>query len=129
MKVILNSYLRLAVSFAKKYKSYGLPIDDLIHEGVLGIMHALEKFDISKGFRLSTYASWWIRSSIQNFILRNWSIVRTGTTAAQKSLSVNVSTSEAGAALSHAPAPRPEAPHRNGADGAGSRASGVGSGG
>ena len=58
LQVILNSYLRLAVSFAKKYKSYGLPLDDLIHEGVLGIMHALEKFDISKGFRLSTYASW-----------------------------------------------------------------------
>ena len=69
LKVILNSYLRLAVSYAKKYKSYGLPLDDLIHEGVLGIMHALEKFDISKDFRLSTYASWWIRASIQDLSL------------------------------------------------------------
>ena len=54
LQIILNSYLRLAVSYAKKYKSYGLPLDDLIHEGVLGIMHALEKFDVSKDFRLST---------------------------------------------------------------------------
>jgi len=70
LQIILNSYLRLAVSYAKKYRSYGLPLDDLIHEGVLGIMHALEKFDISKDFRLSTYASWWIRASIQDYILK-----------------------------------------------------------
>ena len=68
-QIILNAYMRLAVSYARKYKSYGLPLDDLIHEGVLGIMHALEKFDISKDFRLSTYASWWIRASIQDYIL------------------------------------------------------------
>ena len=61
-----------------------LTIDDLIHEGVLGIMHALEKFDTSKDFRLSTYASWWIRASIQDYILKNWSVVRTGSTASQK---------------------------------------------
>ena len=90
LKVILNSYLRLAVSYAKKYKSYGLPIDDLIHEGVLGIMHALEKFDISRGFRLSTYASWWIRASIQDYILKNWSVVKTGSTASQKALFFNL---------------------------------------
>ena len=90
LQVILNSYLRLAVSFAKKYKSYGLPLDDLIHEGVLGIMHALEKFDISKGFRLSTYASWWIRASIQDYILKNWSVVKTGSTASQKALFFNL---------------------------------------
>ena len=90
LKVILNSYLRLAVSFAKKYKSYGLPLDDLIHEGVLGIMHALEKFDTSKGFRLSTYASWWIRASIQDYILKNWSVVKTGSTASQKALFFNL---------------------------------------
>jgi RNA polymerase sigma factor, sigma-70 family len=71
LQKILNSYLRLAVSYARKYSSYGLPIDDLIHEGVLGIMHALEKFDTSKDFRLSTYASWWIRASIQDYILKN----------------------------------------------------------
>ena len=90
LKIILNSYLRLAVSYAKKYKSYGLPIDDLIHEGVLGIMHALEKFDVSKDFRLSTYASWWIRASIQDYILKNWSVVKTGSTASQKSLFFNL---------------------------------------
>ena len=87
---ILNSYLRLAVSYARKYSSYGLPADDLIHEGVLGIMHALEKFDTSKDFRLSTYASWWIRASIQDYILKNWSVVRTGSTASQKALFFNL---------------------------------------
>ena len=90
LQKILNSYLRLAVSYARKYSSYGLPIDDLIHEGVLGIMHALEKFDTSKDFRLSTYASWWIRASIQYYILKNWSVVRTGSTASQKALFFNL---------------------------------------
>ncbi len=90
LKIILNAYLRLAVSYARKYKSYGLPMDDLIHEGVLGIMHALEKFDVSKGFRLSTYASWWIRASIQDYILKNWSVVKTGSTASQKALFFNL---------------------------------------
>ena len=90
LQKILNAYMRLAVSYAKKYKNYGLPIDDLIHEGILGIMHALEKFDISKGFRLSTYSSWWIRASIQDYILRNWSVVKTGSTASQKQLFFNL---------------------------------------
>lgn len=90
LRQILNSYLRLAVSYARKYSSYGLPIDDLIHEGVLGIMHALDKFDTSKDFRLSTYASWWIRASIQDYILKNWSVVRTGSTASQKALFFNL---------------------------------------
>ena len=90
LQQILNSYLRLAVSYARKYSSYGLPIDDLIHEGVLGIMHALDKFDTSKDFRLSTYASWWIRASIQDYILKNWSVVRTGSTASQKALFFNL---------------------------------------
>ncbi len=90
LQKILNAYLRLAVSYARKYSSYGLPIDDLIHEGVLGIMHALEKFDTSKDFRLSTYASWWIRASIQDYILKNWSVVRTGSTASQKALFFNL---------------------------------------
>ena len=90
LQKILDSYLRLAVSYARKYSSYGLPIDDLIHEGVLGIMHALDKFDTSKDFRLSTYASWWIRASIQDYILKNWSVVRTGSTASQKSLFFNL---------------------------------------
>ena len=90
LQKILNSYLRLAISYARKYSSYGLPVDDLIHEGVLGIMHALEKFDTSKDFRLSTYASWWIRASIQDYILKNWSVVRTGSTASQKALFFNL---------------------------------------
>ena len=90
LQKILDAYLRLAVSYARKYSSYGLPIDDLIHEGVLGIMHALEKFDTSKEFRLSTYASWWIRASIQDYILKNWSVVRTGSTASQKALFFNL---------------------------------------
>ena len=90
LQKILNSYLRLAVSYARKYSSYGLSLDDLIHEGVLGIMHALEKFDTDKDFRLSTYASWWIRASIQDYILKNWSVVRTGSTASQKALFFNL---------------------------------------
>ena len=90
LQKILHSYLRLAISYARKYSSYGLPIDDLIHEGVLGIMHSLEKFDTSKDFRLSTYASWWIRASIQDYILKNWSVVRTGSTASQKALFFNL---------------------------------------
>ncbi len=90
LQIILNAYLRLAVSYARKYSSYGIPLDDLIHEGVLGIMHALEKFDISKDFRLSTYASWWIRASIQDYILKNWSVVKTGSTASQKALFFNL---------------------------------------
>ena len=90
LQKILNSYIRLAVSYARKYVNYGLPLDDLIHEGILGIMHALEKFDISKDFRLSTYASWWIRASIQDYILKNWSIVKTGSTASQKQLFFNL---------------------------------------
>ncbi len=90
LEKILSSYLRLAVSYARKYINYGLPLDDLIHEGILGIMHALEKFDTSKDFRLSTYASWWIRASIQDYILKNWSVVRTGSTASQKALFFNL---------------------------------------
>ena len=90
LQKILDAYLRLAVSYARKYSSYGLPMDDLIHEGVLGIMHALDKFDTSKDFRLSTYASWWIRASIQDYILKNWSVVRTGSTASQKALFFNL---------------------------------------
>ena len=90
LKKILNAYLRLAVSSARKYMRYGIPLDDLIHEGILGIMHSLEKFDISKDFRLSTYASWWIRASIQDYILKNWSIVRTGSTTSQKKLFFNL---------------------------------------
>lgn len=87
---IMNAYLRLVVSISKKYLNYGLPLEDLIHEGVLGMMHALDKFDIEKNFRLSTYASWWIRASLQDYILKNWSVVKTSSTAAQKSLFFNL---------------------------------------
>ena len=90
LQKILDAYLRLAVSYSRKFSRYSLSSDDLIHEGVLGIMHALDKFDINKGFRLSTYASWWIRASMQDFILKNWSIVRTGSTASQKQLFFNL---------------------------------------
>ena len=86
IKIIISAYLRLILSIARKYSSYGLPLEDLINEGIIGIMHSLDKFDISKNYRLSTYASWWIRASIQDYILKNWSIVRNGTTAAQKTL-------------------------------------------
>lgn len=87
---LVRSYTRLVVSAASKFKNYGLPIGDLIQEGNIGLMQAAERFDPERGFRFSTYASWWIRSAIQDYVLRNWSIVRTGTTAAQKSLFFNL---------------------------------------
>tara|TARA_Y100000590_G_scaffold466322_1_gene641292 strand:- start:2294 stop:3163 length:870 start_codon:yes stop_codon:yes gene_type:complete len=90
LEKIINAYLRLSVSIARKYTSYGIPLEDLIHEGLIGIMHALKKFEIEKGFRLSTYASWWIKASIQSYILKNWSIVKTGSTTAQKTLFFNL---------------------------------------
>ncbi|MDP7143434.1 MAG: RNA polymerase factor sigma-32 [Alphaproteobacteria bacterium] len=87
---LINSYTRLVIAMASKFKNYGLPIGDLIQEGNIGLMQASEKFDPTRDIRFSTYASWWIRSSIQDYVLRNWSIVRTGTTAAQKSLFFNM---------------------------------------
>ncbi len=83
---LVRSHTRLVVSIASKFRNYGLPMGDLIQEGSIGMMQAANRFDISRDLRFSTYASWWIRSSIQDYVLRNWSIVRTGTTAAQKSL-------------------------------------------
>tara|TARA_B100000029_G_C17397091_1_gene895613 strand:+ start:129 stop:998 length:870 start_codon:yes stop_codon:yes gene_type:complete len=87
---IIGAYKRLVNSTARKYLSYGLPKDDLMHEGVLGIIIALKKFDISRGFRLSTYARWWIRASIQNYILKNWSIVKSSSNASHKALFFNL---------------------------------------
>ena len=86
---LIRAYTRLAISTAGKYRNYGLPMSDLVQEGNVGLMLAARRFDPERGVRFSTYASWWIRSAMQDFILRNWSIVRTGTTAAQKSLFFN----------------------------------------
>lgn len=87
---LTQAYLRLVVAMAARYRNYGLPLGDLIQEGSLGLMQAAARFDPERGVRFSTYASWWIRSAIQDHVLRNWSIVRTGTTAAQKSLFFNL---------------------------------------
>tara|TARA_Y100000768_G_C23915937_1_gene652364 strand:- start:260 stop:1102 length:843 start_codon:yes stop_codon:yes gene_type:complete len=83
---LIKAYKKLVVSFAKKYFSYGLPQEDLIQEGMMGLMYGIEKFDISRGFRLSTYANWWIKAMMQDYILKNWSIVKSGSTASQKIL-------------------------------------------
>lgn len=87
---LINAYARLAVSIAGRFRHYGLPFGDLVQEGMVGLMQAAERFEPEREVRFSTYASWWIRSAIQDFILRNWSIVRTGTTSAQKSLFFNL---------------------------------------
>ena len=86
---IITAYTRLVISTAKRFRNYGLPIADLIQEGSVGLLQAAARFEPERGVRFSTYASWWIRSAMQDFVLRNWSIVRTGTTAAQKSLFFN----------------------------------------
>lgn len=87
---LVRSYTRLVVATAHKFKHYGLPLADLIQEGNIGLMHAANKFEADRDVRFSTYAAWWIRSQMQDYILRNWSIVRTGTTSAQKSLFFNL---------------------------------------
>ena len=87
---LIQSYMRLVVSTAGRFKHYGLPLADLVQEGVVGLMQAAARFEPERDVRFSTYASWWIRSAMQDFILRNWSVVRTGTTAAQKSLFFNL---------------------------------------
>jgi RNA polymerase sigma-32 factor len=87
---LVRSYTRLVVASAHKFKHYGLPIADLIQEGNIGLMHAANRFEADRDIRFSTYAAWWIRSQMQDYILRNWSIVRTGTTSAQKSLFFNL---------------------------------------
>ncbi len=87
---LVNAYVRLVVATAARFRNYGLPMGDLIQEGNVGLMQAAERFDPERDVRFSTYATWWIRAAIQDYILRNWSIVRTGTTAAQKSLFFNI---------------------------------------
>ena len=86
MHKIIRAYSKLVIAFAMKFKNYGLPVNDLVQEGHIGLMQAMSKFEPQREIRFSTYASWWIRSSIQDFVLKNWSIVRTGTTASQKAL-------------------------------------------
>ena len=83
---LIQSHIRLVIAFAVKYKNYGLNLSDLIQEGNIGLMKAAERFDTEKEVRFSTYASWWIRASIQDFVLKNWSLVRIATTSKQKSL-------------------------------------------
>ncbi|MEZ5670208.1 MAG: RNA polymerase factor sigma-32 [Alphaproteobacteria bacterium] len=87
---LINAYERLVVSIATKFRNYGLPLGDLIQEGNIGLLQAANRFDPDREVRFSTYAAWWIRAAVQDFVLRNWSIVRTGTTAAQKSLFFNL---------------------------------------
>lgn len=87
---LVRSYTRLVVSLASRFRNYGLPAGDLIQEGNVGLMQAAARFEPGREVRFSTYAAWWIRSAMQDYILRNWSIVRTGTTAAQKSLFFNL---------------------------------------
>lgn len=87
---LTTAYMRLVVSIATRFRNYGLPMSDLISEGNVGLMQAAGRFEPSREVRFSTYATWWIRAAIQDFVLRNWSIVRTGTTAAQKSLFFNL---------------------------------------
>lgn len=87
---LTQAYLRLVVAMAGRFRHYGLPMSDLVQEGNVGLMMAAARFEPEREVRFSTYASWWIRSSIQDFVLRNWSIVRTGTTSAQKSLFFNL---------------------------------------
>ena len=87
---LVTSHLRLVAKIAMGYRGYGLPMADLISEGNLGMMHAVKKFEPDKGFRLATYAMWWIKAAIQEYILRSWSLVKIGTTSAQKKLFFNL---------------------------------------
>lgn len=87
---LVRSYTRLVIAMASKFRNYGLPLGDLIQEGNIGLMQAASRFEPERELRFSTYATWWIRSAMQDYVLRNWSIVRTGTTAAQKSLFFNL---------------------------------------
>src|SRR6187431_1573405 len=87
---LVTSHLRLVAKIAMGYRGYGLPVSDLISEGNVGLMQGVKKFEPDRGFRLATYAMWWIKASIQEYILRTWSLVKMGTTAAQKKLFFNL---------------------------------------
>ena len=87
---LITSHLRLVAKIAMGYRGYGLPVNEIISEGNIGLMQAVKKFDPEKGFKLATYAMWWIKASIQEYILRSWSLVKMGTTSAQKKLFFNL---------------------------------------
>ncbi len=87
---LITAYMRLAISMASKFRRYGAPMNDLIQEASLGLMKAADKFDPDRGVRFSTYAVWWIKASIQDYVMRNWSMVRTGSTSSQKALFFNL---------------------------------------
>ena len=87
---LITSHLRLVAKIAMGYRGYGLPVSELVSEGNIGLMHAVKKFDPERGFRLATYAIWWIKASIQEYVLRSWSLVKIGTTTAQKKLFFNL---------------------------------------
>ncbi|RVV96733.1 RNA polymerase factor sigma-32 [Mesobaculum littorinae] len=87
---LVTAYMRLAISMAAKFRRYGAPMNDLVQEAGLGLMKAADKFDPDRGVRFSTYAVWWIKASIQDYVMRNWSMVRTGSTSSQKSLFFNM---------------------------------------
>ena len=87
---LITAYMRLAISMAAKFKRYGAQMNDLVQEAGLGLMKAAEKFDPDRGVRFSTYAVWWIKASVQDYVMRNWSMVRTGSTSSQKSLFFNM---------------------------------------
>lgn len=87
---LVTAYMRLAISMAAKFRRYGAPMNDLIQEASLGLMKAAEKFDPDRGVRFSTYAVWWIKASVQDYVMRNWSLVRTGSTSGQKALFFNL---------------------------------------
>ena len=87
---LITSHLRLVAKIAMRYRGYGLPVNEMISEGNIGLMQAVKKFDPEKGFKLATYAMWWIKASIQEYILKSWSLVKIGTTSAQKKLFFNL---------------------------------------
>ncbi|MFM2356533.1 MAG: hypothetical protein RLZZ528_2269 [Pseudomonadota bacterium] len=87
---LVTAYMRLAISMAAKFRRYGAPMNDLIQEAGLGLMKAADKFDPDRGVRFSTYAVWWIKASVQDYVMRNWSMVRTGSTSSQKALFFNL---------------------------------------
>ena len=91
---LITSHLRLVAKIAMGYRGYGLPVSEMVSEGNIGLMQAVKKYDPEKGFRLATYAMWWIKASIQEYILRSWSLVKIGTTTAQKKLFFNLKKSK-----------------------------------